>query len=105
MTTDRAIIPRRFCASIPKSNYGQLPDIASPGPESLPSLPLLETCWKESRGIADWVIATDIDEHRYHPDMYRYLAQCRPQGVTIIPALGYQMKNRLGIPSWMTSCA
>ena len=54
-------------------------------------LTLLETCWRESRGIADWVIVTDIDEHLYHPDMYRYLAQCREQGVTIIPALGYQM--------------
>ena len=52
---------------------------------------LLETCWRESRGIADWVIITDIDEHLYHPDMYGYLAQCRAQGVTIIPALGYQM--------------
>jgi glycosyltransferase involved in cell wall biosynthesis len=36
-------------------------------------LTLLETCWRESRGIADWVIVTDIDEHLYHPDLYRYL--------------------------------
>src|SRR5947207_11039560 len=50
-----------------------------------------ETCWKESRGTADWVIMTDVDEHLYHPDLYHYLAQCRAQGVTIIPALGYQM--------------
>src|SRR5438034_11836120 len=55
------------------------------------ALALQETCWRESRGIADWVIITDIDEHLYHPDMYHYLAQCRAQGVTIIPALGYQM--------------
>src|SRR5438876_1246851 len=55
------------------------------------ALALQETCWRESRGIADWVIVTDIDEHLYHPDMYHYLAQCRAQGVTIIPALGYQM--------------
>jgi hypothetical protein len=55
------------------------------------ALALQETCWKESRGIADWVIVTDIDEHLYHPNMYQYLAQCRAQGVTIIPALGYQM--------------
>ncbi|MGH7981978.1 MAG: glycosyltransferase family 2 protein [Candidatus Udaeobacter sp.] len=52
---------------------------------------LQETCWRESRGTADWVIITDIDEQLYHPDMYQYLAQCRAQGVTIIPALGYQM--------------
>jgi glycosyl transferase family 2 len=55
------------------------------------ALALQETCWKESRGIADWVIVTDIDEHLYHPDIHRYLEQCRAQGVTMIPALGYQM--------------
>jgi hypothetical protein len=55
------------------------------------ALALQETCWRESRGVADWVIVTDIDEHLYHPHMYQYLAQCRAQGVTIIPALGYQM--------------
>lgn len=55
------------------------------------ALALQETCWKESRGIADWVIVTDIDEHLYHPDMHQYLANCRARGVTIIPALGYQM--------------
>src|SRR5215469_11730239 len=56
-----------------------------------PALTHLETCWRESRGTADWVIVTDIDEHLYHPDICNYLAQCRAQGVTIIPALGYQM--------------
>ena len=55
------------------------------------ALALFETCWRESRGVADWVIVTDVDEHLYHPDIYHYLAQCRAQGVTIIPALGYQM--------------
>ena len=62
-------------------------------PESRTSSALAhhETCWKESRGIADWVIVTDMDEHLYHPDIFDYLAQCRGQGVTIIPALGYQM--------------
>jgi hypothetical protein len=55
------------------------------------AITLLETCWRESRGTADWVIVTDVDEHLYHPDMYHYLAQCRAQGVTLIPALGYQM--------------
>jgi Glycosyl transferase family 2 len=55
------------------------------------ALAIWETCWRESRGLADWVIVTDVDEHLYHPDIYHYLAQCRAQGVTIIPALGYQM--------------
>jgi Glycosyl transferase family 2 len=69
-----------------------------PAPPSNPNysrvnsaLPLHETWWRESRGTADWVIVTDIDEHLYHPDLHHYLAQCCAQGVTIIPALGYQM--------------
>jgi hypothetical protein len=75
----------------PKVELRPTPRYSDPGSRVASQLALLETCWKESRGIADWVIVTDIDEHLYHPDMYRYLAQCRAQGVTIIPALGYQM--------------
>lgn len=47
--------------------------------------------WKESRGRADWVIVTAIDEHLHHPDMLNYLGVCRERGVTYIPALGYHM--------------
>jgi glycosyltransferase involved in cell wall biosynthesis len=47
--------------------------------------------WKASRGVADWVIATDVDEHLYHEDIRSYLAGCRSRGVTWLPALGYQM--------------
>lgn len=50
-----------------------------------------ESCWKECKGIADWVIMTDMDEFLYHPDMRAYLKRCTDQGVTIIPALGFQM--------------
>ena len=52
---------------------------------------LAQECWKESRGGADWVIVTEIDEHLYHRDFPTYLASCKSKGVTIIPALGYQM--------------
>jgi hypothetical protein len=49
-------------------------------------------CWKESRGIADWVIIVDIDEHLYHyRNIDTYLADCKRDGVTLIPALGYEM--------------
>jgi hypothetical protein len=48
-------------------------------------------CWKQSRGVADWVIVTDIDEHLYHPQGMEYLTHCAAEGVTLIPALGYQM--------------
>src|SRR6266403_2276511 len=75
----------------PKVELRPMPPYSDPESRSRSALALQETCWRESRGIADWVIITDIDEHLYHPDMYGYLAQCRAQGVTIIPALGYQM--------------
>ena len=47
--------------------------------------------WKASRGAADWVIATDVDEHLHHEDIRAYLAACKAKGVTWLPALGYQM--------------
>lgn len=52
---------------------------------------LHNTCWRESRGVADWVVVTAIDEHLQHRDMPDYLRRCRRHGVTCIPALGYQM--------------
>jgi hypothetical protein len=48
-------------------------------------------CWKESRGVADWVIVADIDEHLHHPGIETYLAQCKRNGVTLMPALGFEM--------------
>jgi hypothetical protein len=75
----------------PKVELRPMPLSSDPDSRITSALTLQETCWKESRGVADWVIVTDIDEHLYHPDMYQYLAQCRARGVTIIPALGYQM--------------
>lgn len=54
-------------------------------------MPTIEACWKESRGTADWVIVMEVDEHLHHPDMANYLERCRQSGVTMIPALGYQM--------------
>jgi hypothetical protein len=48
-------------------------------------------CWKGSRGAADWVIVTDIDEHLFHPSMLQYLDTCNDEGITLIPALGFQM--------------
>lgn len=56
---------------------------------------VLEECWKESRFVADWAIVTDIDEHLYHPNLIRYLAASKKQGVTVIPAMGYAMLSEL----------
>jgi glycosyltransferase involved in cell wall biosynthesis len=47
--------------------------------------------WKESRSQADWIITCNIDEHIYHRNMEVYLQCCRQDGVTIIPAQGYEM--------------
>jgi len=52
---------------------------------------LQNTCWRESRGKADWVIVTAIDEHIHRSRMLPYLRACRRQGVTCIPGLGYEM--------------
>ena len=54
-------------------------------------MPTIQCAWKESRGVADWVIVTEIDEHLHHSDLPGYLASCRDAGITFIPALGYQM--------------
>jgi hypothetical protein len=52
---------------------------------------LSDECWKESRGEADWVIVTDVDEHLFHPAMRQYLMELLAAGITLIPALGFQM--------------
>jgi len=75
----------------PKVELRPMPRYSDPESRIASAVALQDNCWKESRGIADWVIITDIDEHLYHPNIHGYLEQCREQGVTIIPALGYQM--------------
>jgi glycosyl transferase family 2 len=54
---------------------------------------LHNSVWRQSRGAADWVVITAIDEHLHVPGvaMRDYLEQCRAEGVTYIPAAGYQM--------------
>ena len=64
---------------------------ASPDSFSLSVQAWRNSCWKESRGEADWVIVTDADEHLHHPALSSYLARCKDEGVTYIPALGFDM--------------
>lgn len=47
--------------------------------------------WKESRGSADWVVVSAVDEHLYHRDLSGYLEAAKRAGVTAIPSLGYEM--------------
>jgi glycosyltransferase involved in cell wall biosynthesis len=64
---------------------------AHPDSIVLSYLYIANRCWKESRGSADWVILVDPDEHLFHPQMTKYLWNCKTAGVTIVPALGFQM--------------
>lgn len=48
--------------------------------------------WKRSRGVADWIITCNMDEHFYHKVNIRdYLHQSKQKGITVIPSLGYDM--------------
>jgi hypothetical protein len=58
---------------------------------TLSEMALSNECWKCSRGSADWVIVTDIDEHIFHRDVGALLRRYKDAGITIVPALGYQM--------------
>jgi hypothetical protein len=53
---------------------------------------LWQQVWKESRGRAQWVVVTNVDEFFYHPaGMRAYLERCTAEGVTIIHPRGYEM--------------
>jgi glycosyltransferase involved in cell wall biosynthesis len=56
---------------------------------------LQDEVWKESRGKADWVVVTAIDEHLHVPgrEMAEYLSEQAVRGVTILPALGFDMNH------------
>ncbi len=77
--------------SHPRVELRVMPAPSDPASYVASAVALFEQCWKESRGRADWVILTDIDEHLYHPHLGDYLAHCARHGVSVVPALGYQM--------------
>jgi glycosyltransferase involved in cell wall biosynthesis len=53
---------------------------------------LHDNVWKESRGRADWVIVTAVDEHLYHPvGLGWYLRMIGWRGITAVPAVAFQM--------------
>ncbi len=57
-------------------------------------LRLSEEIWKSSRGVADWAIVVDLDEHLYHDDLRSYLQACARRGVTAIRTVGYEMLSQ-----------
>lgn len=55
-----------------------------------------DEAWKESRGTADWIVVTAIDEHLHlghGRDMRAYLAARQAEGITLLPALGFDMNH------------
>ena len=52
---------------------------------------LQNSVWKASRGVADWVVVVEMDEHLFHPDLAGYLDHCFHTGVTVIRSQGYNM--------------
>jgi Glycosyl transferase family 2 len=55
---------------------------------------LSDIMWQRSRGVADWVIVVDVDEHLSHGDFRSYLGRCSSEGVTFITASGYEMLSK-----------
>ena len=49
------------------------------------------SAWHESRGVADWVVITALDEHLFVRGraMRAYLAAQKRRGVTYLPAVGF----------------
>ena len=77
----------------PKVELHRLPNYADPRSRVLSAVSHFESVWAPSRGRADWVVLTDIDEHLHHPDLAGYLRAGLDAGVTVVPALGYQMQS------------
>jgi hypothetical protein len=52
--------------------------------------------WKESRGHADWIVVTAVDEHLHvrGRSMAEYLAEQTERGVTLVPALGFDLNHK-----------
>src|SRR6516165_10860911 len=48
-------------------------------------------CYKESRGIADWVIVGDADEFLFHPNLKERLEYYKEAGITLPKVTGYDM--------------
>lgn len=49
------------------------------------------TCWKRSRGKADWVVVCDMDEFLYHPNLESLLQKLVDEKVSFPTTMGYDM--------------
>jgi glycosyltransferase involved in cell wall biosynthesis len=86
-STDRSLEILQQC---PKVSVEPIQCVGDSYVEALQQL--YNSCWKRSRGAADWVIVCNVDEHFHHPmGLATHLAACQQAGVTIIPSHDYQM--------------
>ena len=76
----------------------ELRDLGSNGLNELLFLEHWHNDYKESRGVADWVILADADEFVYHPDMRSLLGQYQAQGINLPKTQGYNMHSE-GLPT------
>ena len=74
-----------------KVDLRRAPDLSKSENRILESNTFQNNFWKESREVADWVLVVDVDEHLFHDDLRHYLINCEQQGVTIVPAIGFEM--------------
>jgi hypothetical protein len=49
--------------------------------------------WKESRGVADWVVVQGFDEFAYNPEMSKTLELLKERGRTVVRTMGYEIVN------------
>jgi len=86
MSTDstRAIIERCDKASVVDFDTGGEIDQSN-------YLRIKNEKYKQSRGVADYVIVVDIDEFLYHPDLRAVLCRYRDEGVTLPKVTGFTM--------------
>jgi glycosyltransferase involved in cell wall biosynthesis len=54
-------------------------------------LDIKNSAYRESRGVADWVIVCDADEFLYHPELTELLASYQRRGITMPRVRGYEM--------------
>jgi glycosyltransferase involved in cell wall biosynthesis len=59
--------------------------------DDLKYLQIKENAYKESRGVADWVIICDTDEFIYHPNLLTVLKNYKAQGINFPKTRGYNV--------------
>lgn len=77
--------------SHPRAELCPMPPRSDPNSRVRSATDLQDSFWQASRGKADWVVVTDVDEHLSHPNICNYLLRCKRAGITIIPAVGFEM--------------